>query len=282
MHSLAPLEPIDYLIIGHLTCDLTPLGPQLGGTASFSGLTALALGLRVGIVTSWGAEVPLGPLRHVPVVSYPADKSTTFENIDTQNGRVQVLHHQAPSLDYFMVPDPWRHAPIVHLAPVAQEVEPGLARRFPAALLGLTPQGWLRSWDKNGHVSRADWPEATFMLSQAGATVLSLEDIDNNEDLIEEMASSSNILAVTEAAEGARVYWNGDVRRFRAPSVKEVDATGAGDIFAAAFFCRLYTTRDPWEAGRFATALSAISVTRPRLDSIPTAAEIYDCMVEVL
>ena len=56
---------------------------------------------------------------------------------------------------------------------------------------------------------------------------------------------------------GARLYWNGDVRRFRPPSVKEVDATGAGDIFAAAFFTRLYITRDPWEAARFATPLSA-------------------------
>jgi sugar/nucleoside kinase (ribokinase family) len=61
-----------------------------------------------------------------------------------------------------------------------------------------------------------------------------------------------------------------------------VDATGAGDIFAAAFFIRLHTTRDPWEAARFATQLAAYSVTRPGLEGVPTQEEIDACMVEVL
>jgi sugar/nucleoside kinase (ribokinase family) len=64
--------------------------------------------------------------------------------------------------------------------------------------------------------------------------------------------------------------------------VIELDPTGAGDIFAAAFFFRLYNTRDPWEAARFATQLAAISVTRSGLQSIPTQEEIQDSMAEVL
>ena len=90
------------------------------------------------------------------------------------------------------------------------------------------------------------------------------------------------VLAVTEGAHGTRIYWHGDVRRFRPPEVKEVDSTGAGDIFAAAFFTRLHTTRDPWEAARFATQLAAYSVTRPGLSGIPTAEEIQECLVEVI
>jgi sugar/nucleoside kinase (ribokinase family) len=61
----------------------------------------------------------------------------------------------------------------------------------------------------------------------------------------------------------------------------EVDSTGAGDIYASAFFTRLYTTRDPWEAARFATLMSAISVTRQGLEGIPTPDEIQSCLVEV-
>jgi sugar/nucleoside kinase (ribokinase family) len=64
--------------------------------------------------------------------------------------------------------------------------------------------------------------------------------------------------------------------------VEEVDATGAGDIFAAAFFIRLFNTRDPWEAARFATALAAYSVTRVGLNGIPTKNEIESCLMEVL
>jgi hypothetical protein len=283
MLNLPLLEKIDYLVIGHLTQDLTAQGPRIGGTAAYSTLTAKALGLRVGIVTSWAADLKLGSLSDIPIANYHADESTTFENIYTPQGRVQYIHHVAPGLAYHLVPETWRTTPIVHLGPVAQEVEPGLVRHFPDSLVGITPQGWLRSWDSKKRIHSSEWPESAYVLGKAGASVISVEDVENDEDRIEEMATQCRILAVTEAHQGSRLYWNGDVRRFRPPVVEEIDATGAGDIFAAAFFSRLYTTRDPWEAARFATALSAYSVTRSGLEgSVPTEAEIQECMVEVL
>ena len=282
MFSLTPLEPINYLIIGHLTRDLTPAGPRLGGTAAYAGLTAHALGLRVGIVTSWGAEIPLGKLIQIPIINYPAEHSTTFENIYSDKGRIQIVHTVAPHLDYHMIPEPWRQAPIVHLGPIAQEVEPGLVRHFPSSLMGITPQGWMRGWDESGHVFPTEWPESSFILQKAGAAIIGIEDVLNDENLIEEMASASRILVVTEGAAGARVYWNGDVRRFRSPQVVEVDPTGAGDIFAAAFFVRLYLTRDPWESARFANQIAAVSVTKRGLEGIPTAEEIQEYMIEVI
>ncbi len=282
MYNLVTLEKVDYLVIGHLTQDLTANGPRLGGTAAYAALTAAALGLRVGIVTAWGMEVPLGPLSGIPVANFQADASSTFENIYTSAGRIQYVRALAPRLDYYMVPEPWRQAQVVHLGPVAQEVEPSLVRMFPGALIGLTPQGWLRGWDQDGRVKAVEWPEASFALSQAGAAVISVEDVGGNEERIEEMAAASRILAVTEAHQGSRLYWNGDVRRFRPPEITEVDATGAGDIYAAAFFTRLFTTRDPWEAARFATHLAAYSITRVGLDSIPTPQEIEECTVEIL
>lgn len=282
MQQLTRLDPVDYLVIGHLTCDLRPEGARLGGTAAYASLTAQALGLRVGVVTSWGEDLPLSSLRHLPIVNFPTDKSTTFENITTPEGRVQFIHHIAPSLGLNLVPDPWHTAPVVHLGPVAQEVEPSLVRHFPTSLIGVTPQGWLRTWNSKGRVLPTEWPEAAFVLQRAGAAVLSVEDVDGEEDRLAEMAASCHIMAVTEAEQGSRVYWNGDVRRFHAPRVKKVDDTGAGDIFAAAFFIRLFTTRDPWEAARFATLLASYSITRSGLDSIPTAEEIQESMVEVL
>jgi sugar/nucleoside kinase (ribokinase family) len=282
MLNLPILEKVDYLVIGHLTCDITPHGLRLGGTAAYSALTARALGLRVGIITSWGGEIPLDQLHNIPVINFPTEHSSTFENIYTPSGRVQVLHHVAPSLDYHLVPESWRQTAIVHLGPVAQEVAPTLAKRFPTALVGATPQGWLRAWDEQGHVFATECPETSFILQQSGAAVLSVEDVQGDEERIEEMATACRVLAITEASLGSRVFWNGDVRRFYPPRIQEVDATGAGDIFATAFFSRLYTTRDPWEAARFATQISAYSVTRAGLDSIPTPEEIRECMVEVL
>jgi len=281
MYQLTRYEPVDYLVIGHLANDLTPQGSRLGGTAAYAALTAQALGLRVGVVTSWGGDsVPdLDP--RITVVNYPSEHSTTFENISTPEGRIQFLHHLASNLSLNLIPDVWRNPSIVHLGPIAQEVDPTLVRNFPSALIGVTPQGWLRTFGSEGRIYPCEWPESSFVLQKAGATVLSFEDVGGFEERIDEMASSSRILAVTEAAEGSRVYWNGDVRRFRAPQIELIDDTGAGDIFAAAFFVRLFVTRDPWEAARFATQLSAFSVARAGLQSIPTAEEIEATTVEV-
>jgi sugar/nucleoside kinase (ribokinase family) len=281
MYNLVPLEPIDYLVIGHVAHDLSPYGPLLGGTAAYSTLTARALGLRVGVVTASGPETSLDALSDALVISASSPQSTTFENIYSENGRRQILHHRAVSLSFDSVPEVWRRTPIIHLGPVAQEVDSVLPDSFSPSLLGLTPQGWMRAWDESGQVRRVDWESAEQALGQAGAVVVSIEDVGGDEERIEFMAAHTRVLAVTEAAAGARLYWHGDQRRFRAPEMSEIDATGAGDIFAAAFFVRLLTTQDPWEAARFATQLSACSVTRKGLEGIPTSEEIQACMVEV-
>lgn len=284
MRSLARLEPVDYLLVGHLSRDLTPDGDRLGGTVAYSALTARALGLRVGVVTAWGGEFPIeGHLPGVSVVIRDADHSTTFENRETPQGRVQILSTRAPKLGFEHIPETWRNAPMVHLAPVAQEVDPDLVRRFPNAKIFATPQGWLRSWNAAGRVTLAEeWPEASFVLNRLTAAVISAEDLNYDEERIEEMTIASQVLAVTEGGEGVRVYWYGDARRIRPLDVNAVDTVGAGDIFAAAFFHRLETTGDPWEAARFASVLAGISVTRRGLASVPTPAEVEAAKVEVL
>ena len=281
MYNLIPLAPVDYLVIGHVSHDLTPTGARLGGTAAYSALTAKALGLRVGVITASGSETDLNIMKDILVVSASSPKSTTFENIYAESGRKQVLHHWAEPLSFENVPDAWKRTDIIHLGPVAGEVDATLPGSFSPSLLGLTPQGWMRAWDETGQVRRTDWEFAEQALSQAGAVVVSIEDVGGDEEKIEFMAAHTRILAVTEGAAGSRLYWHGDQRRFRAPEMYEIDATGAGDIFAAAFFIRLLTTQDPWEAARFATQLSAHSVTRKGLDGVPTPEEIQACMVEV-
>lgn len=280
--SLEKIPPADYLVIGHLTRDIDGRGYRLGGSAAYASLTAKALGFRPAIVTSFADEELLQPLSDIQIINLPTVQSTTFSNLNTPFGRLQTIYQRADKLDIYLVPQEWRNVPILHLAPVAQEIEPGIVRSFPDSFIGVTPQGWMRAWDEKGIVHSAEWLEASYVLPYVNATVISIEDVDYNEDVIEEIAASCHILAVTEAAEGARIYWNGDVRRFHPPpNLEEVDSTGAGDIFAAAFFIRLYDTRDPWEAGRFATQLASFSITRVGLDSIPTVTEIENTLVEI-
>lgn len=279
---MSDLRPVDYLLIGHVAVDLTPTGKQLGGTVSYSALTAKAMGLRVGIVTSVGEDAPLQLLDGVQIYNLPTEQSTIFENVKTEHGRKQTLHHQATKISFEHVPHIWRDAPIVHIAPIAQEVDAELVKQFPASWVGVTPQGWMRGWDENGSVFATAWENSEQVLGRVGGVVMSLEDINRDLELVEWMAHHARLLCLTEGEQGAVLHWHGDRRRFRPPVVEEVDATGAGDIFTAGFFVRLHETRDPWEAARFATNLAAFSVTRAGLNGIPTPTEIEHCKMEVL
>src|SRR5512147_1120368 len=104
MSNPLPPEPVDYLAFGHLSADVTPAGPRLGGTVAYSGMAARALGMRVGIVTSAGPDAPLEALDGIPRVIVPSPHSTSFENIHTETGRKQVLHRRAAALSLEHIP----------------------------------------------------------------------------------------------------------------------------------------------------------------------------------
>jgi sugar/nucleoside kinase (ribokinase family) len=270
-------DSIDYLVIGHVTKDLSVSPPgesSLGGTAAYAALTARVLGRRPAILTSFGSDLALSSLAGIPLHSVPASRSTAFRNQYNGDRREQHLLAQAAALDATDVPRAWRSASIVHLAPVAGEVPPSLAAAFPdSALVGVTPQGWMRAWDGDGLVSYRPWTTALQAVERADAVIIGVEDVGGDEAELERLAAACRLLVATEGSHGSRVYWNRDVRRFPSPAAKALDPTGAGDIFAAAFFIRYHQTRDPWEAARFANRIASTSVTRRGLAGVPTPEE---------
>jgi hypothetical protein len=282
MSSTSSGHPPGYLVIGHVSKDLTPQGPVLGGSAAYSGLTAAALGLRAAVVTSADPDLDLSPLAALGLVLVPSPSSTCYVNRDTPHGRKQVLRSRALDLALVAVPLEWRAAPIIHLAPIADEVDPSLAGAFPGSFVGVSAQGWLRQWDQEGNVQPKNWDGIRQWLPLPDAVVVSLEDLADDEMAAASMSAHCRLLAVTEGAAGAVIYWNGDVRRVPAPQAKEADSTGSGDIFAAAFFVHLHRTRDPWEAARFANYLAALSVPRRGIAAVPTLEEAGRAQWEVI
>jgi len=282
INYLKPIEPVDYLVIGHITQDVVPDGFVPGGTASYSSLTAHAFGLRVGILTSFAQDVILPDLRDIQVVSTISENSTVFENKYTKEGRHQRILSRAEILHPNQIPQTWASPKIVHLGPIADEVDPSFLKAFPNSFVGVTPQGWYRSWDADGKIRFNNYIEAKHYLQNADAVVLSIEDLQFDESIIANLVYGIRVLVITEGSCGARVYWNGDVRNFRAPEKSEVDATGAGDIFAASFFIRLAQTKDPWTSARFATYIAANSVTRKAMESPPTDAEVQENLIEII
>ncbi|MBN1180482.1 MAG: ribokinase [Anaerolineae bacterium] len=276
--KLGPPRRLDYLVIGHVTHDVAPGGGfTYGGTATYAARTAQALGCRVGILTST-ANHDAAAFACAEVFNVPTPSTTIFENRYSHTARQQVIHSVASSLSPHHVPPDWQNAAIVHIGPVARECDPALVNAFPDAFVGVTPQGWMRHWDHQGHVRRAEWADAETVLSTANAVVLSIEDVGGDVALVERWARWCALLVLTRGAAGCTVYVDGAARDVPGFPTAEVDPTGAGDVFTAAFFVQLARGATPQDAARLANCVAATSVTRVGLDGIPTPEEIARCL----
>jgi hypothetical protein len=272
----------DYLIIGHIAKDNTPNGPMLGGTCSYSALTAQRLGRQVGAVTSYGPDIPsLNQLKGVELVVAPAAQSTTFENYYIEGMRCQKWLASSAPLAYIMVPLAWRAAPIVHLAPLVQEIPPALCADFSASLVCATGQGWLRGQDEFNNVIYQPHPDLGTWLSSLDILVLSLADVFGERAILIRLLTSAKLGVETLGPEGCRIYHQGRVSYIPVQPEVEVDSTGAGDIFAAAFFIRYDATVDPIQAAQFANACASLSVKKQGMDSIPNLGQVETHQMEL-
>lgn len=265
---IAFVNKIDYLLIGHITRDVTPEGDLVGGTVSFAGRIGHALGCQTAVLTSCQPNYTgLQELAGLKVEVIPSKSTTTFENVYTKNGRSQTIHAIAAPINVSDLPAKWTNPAVVHLGPLTNEVDPAIIHQFPNSIIGLTPQGWMRRWTKDGTVYARDWPEAAIYLPLADVVILSEEDL-LDEEMLPRYRQSSKLLILTENARGCTVFVGDTVRRIAAPAVEEIEPTGAGDIFAAAFLTRYWQNgRNPWQAAEFANIVAAHSVTQVGLNA---------------
>lgn len=271
-------EGLDYLVIGNVTKDVVPGGFVFGGTVSFSSLTGRNLGRRTGVLTRCAPLPELSAyLQDVALHVVPAEETTTFENIYTSHGRVQYLRAVAPPIPQNAVPEAWRRTPVVHLGPIAQEVPPELADTFaPGTLVGATPQGWLRAWDESGLVRHIPWHDVERALARVDVLVFSVEDVGGDRKVAETYAQAAQLGVITEDRNGCTVWQGSRSRHFPAFVAQEVDPTGAGDVFTAAFLLRYGETRDAAEAARFANCAASFAVEGRGTAAIPTLEQVAD------
>ncbi len=266
-----------FIIIGHITQDLLPDGSlSLGGTVSYAATTAHRLGYQVGVVTSTGPDLDVAQaLPFAQTACHPAAATTVFENIYLDGQRKQILHGRAGVLHCEHIPQEWRRAPIAHLGPLDQEIDEGIFHCFDdGVLVGVTPQGFLRRWDEQGQVSFTEWKPSESTLRRIKVLVLSELDVPDPEDLVRDWRRFIDIIVVTRAERGATVYHAGEVCDYPARAAQQVDPTGAGDVFAAAFFIRLVETGDPCEAARFANVVASFSIEGPGVSGIPLRSQV--------
>jgi 1D-myo-inositol 3-kinase len=283
---MAESSQVDYLIVGHVCLDQVGSRLILGGSATYATLTARNLGQTVGVLTSANFEpgivdtlVGLENLRlaatRVRVARLPSAVMTRFVNIYEPEGRRQELHAVAELLRAEHVPPEWRDAAIVHLAPVALEVALDLVPAFPNALLGVTPQGWMRGWDEQGRVHPIPWDSAELVLDRADVVIFSEEDVVDPA-VIPRYAEQARLMVITEHRHGAIVYERGRPP-WRSPAFRPArvfDPTGAGDVFAAAFLTHYGRSGDAHASADYANCVASFVIERRGWQGIPTADQV--------
>ncbi len=272
----------DYITIGHICADLQADGTtRLGGTALFASLTAHQLGVRAAILTACAPELNLSELPpELTVLRQPSATTTLFENRYHDTGRTQLLHARAKTIDLEYLPTLWRKAPIIHFAPVIQEVPTNTATSFSQSLLGLTPQGWLRSVLPDKHVITDPARLLRLPLTQSHIIVLSEEDVQGDEVLVRRLAERLPLVVLTRAERGATVFVQSHATDVPAFQADVMDPTGAGDVFAAAFFIALHQGHDPFAAAHLACAAAACAIEGPGISTLPTSAQVEQRMRE--
>jgi sugar/nucleoside kinase (ribokinase family) len=275
----------DFLTIGHVTRDILPDQTfSLGGTVTFAALTAYRLGLVVAITTCADAELLAELPARLPEIGlavHTSSATTAFVNTYHEGFRTQFLRARADQLQLENVPEAWRKAAVVLFGPLDQELSPALVRLFPRhprSIFAATPQGWLRRWDEDGRVWPTPWTAAEEILPLLDVLILSHDDLlpfanGNRTDadaMLSHWSMQVPLLVATDGRHGATLFQHGVAERFRAYPAHEVDPTGAGDVFAAAFLVHYHRHGDPRKAVDFANCVASLSIEHVGIAGIPT------------
>jgi hypothetical protein len=277
----------DYVTVGHVTVDVLAADSSRrpGGGAFYSALQAARLGLRTLIVTQGSPpelEALLEPYRaELELRVLPAPATTTLRTSWSGTQRSQRLLAWAGPIEQTIEVD----TRILHFAPVARETTG--AWRGNAELVGLTPQGLVRGWDRGGAPSgdgrpRGDEPHRddpgaeiysvalpsdddllhALLPRECSAVVISEQERAACSPLLTMAAANGAVLAITAGPGATSVRPpGGEVTRVSAPVVTELrDDLGAGDVFAAAFFVALHEGLSPERAAVRGNAAAAIRV----------------------
>lgn len=260
-----------YVVVGHLSKDLPAGGGETGGgTVLYAGVTAAQLGVPTALVTACAAADRglLAPAEAAGVLCavQPSPATTTFSMEYYGEARQLYLHARATPLGPAALPAAWQGTPILHLGPVADEVDAAAAwdTVCPHALIGVTPQGWMRAWDAAGRITATPWTGAAPLLARTDVLVMSLEDTAGDQEALLGYVALVPLAVVTAAGAGATLYeWGRPVALVPACPATPVDFTGAGDVFAAAFLIRYHETGDALRAIAFAHAAAAYAIEAP-------------------
>jgi len=264
-------SPPTTLVCGNVTLDRIPRGFAPGGPAYYAGQAWRALGATTRVLTSAAVDFPRTALQGVSAEVVPATTTTVFDNRYGPDGsRTQRVEAQAVRLEPGRLPDGWRAPDVLHLVPVLSEVEVAAFRAATRPrLTGLCAQGLLRVVGPDGAVTQPPWRPDPALLAAVDVLVLSEDDLRGQGDLLARLAAAVPVVAFTRGSGGCDLIVRGRPTHVGVFPVREVDPTGAGDVFAAGLLFAMAQGADPVEAARLGAGAASFVVEAPGGEALP-------------
>ena len=235
---------------------------MLGGSVTYGALAARKLGWEAAILTSAGPDFE--PERELP--GDPGLRSALVGH-DPLRQRVRRRRHPAPGghgprrgRGPRGVAVAWRDPDALLLGPLVGELAGVGATALEAGCVGAIAQGYVRAIDGDGHVSAREWARPERDLLGVHVLFLSEHDLPDADRRAVELLAHVPMIALTRGWRGLTLLTRQGTHEVPSLPRPEVDPTGAGDVFAAAFLVRYQETGDPLEAAAFGACAASCAV----------------------
>jgi sugar/nucleoside kinase (ribokinase family) len=271
----------DICVIGHITKDIVIIGKNKkelpGGVAYYFSLALKNLDphIKIAVVTKLKKEdkVLLDELikKDIQIFWKKSENTTIFENIypESLDYRIQKVRSLASSFTVEDVKD--ISAKVFHLGPLTKrdiplEVIKYLSRK---AILSLDIQGFVRDIREN-KVEESSWEkreEGLPYIDILKANEKEAEILTGITDINKAAKKLANFgikeVVITMGKRGSLIFSEGKFYDIPAyPPEKEVDVTGCGDTYIAAYIYKRLKSFDIEFAGKFAAATATLKIEK--------------------
>jgi len=278
------MQNLDWVAIGHLIKETIKfphktIGPVLGSPAAYSSVAAAKLGVKTGITTKVGKDIPQDLLKSL----LEAGVDTTGLKIEGEDTTINLLSYdasgnktfrylkKAPDILFNDIPRSYLAARIFYICPINYEVslETISHIRSLGKIMAMDLGGWggaastahpkgekdyhiLRKLIKYLHIVKASTEDCRYLFHS--------KDIPANEvpHLFVEWGAKIGI--VTLGKNGSIVA--DKKKEFRVPTFSDnvVDCTGAGDVYSAGFLAEYLKTKNMEKSALFASATASLVI----------------------
>ena len=281
---------VDLNIIGHLVLDdkeFINLGPPnaeasvLGGPPAYSTMVIPLFSNKTRIITAIGQDFPeaylhyLSSIKNLELKILECKNSTRFLHQIYSDRRVLFLLSQADHLDSFLGKQKGAKACLI--SPVFSEISASGMDwvKENHEFIGIDIQGFVRNIDKNNKIIlEFDSGAVKSIIKRVNMVKFSLDEAQSFTqkksftEIFDYLPKSTTNL-ITLGTQGVIFNIKNTIFKMRAPTKKEADPTGAGDVLMTGIMCGFLDSNDIEYSIAYGMALAAEKVHYNRIQMLP-------------